>query len=114
MTPRWKAFRYRPNTTALEAQRIGLQIIREAVGEDVLLDKDGSPMLNPVGIVDVGRISVDTGHAFLASRDADPGMAARYYMHRNWFIERSRRLYGGRAALHGPKVAHGKGAHLPR
>ncbi len=78
---------YRPNTTALEAQRIGLQIIREAVGEDVLLDKDGSPMLNPVGIVDIGRISVDTGHAFRASRDAAPGIAARYYMHRNWFID---------------------------
>ncbi|HJY17596.1 MAG TPA: glycoside hydrolase family 36 protein, partial [Xanthobacteraceae bacterium] len=42
----------RPNTTALEAQRIGLKIIREAVGEDVVLDKDGSPMLNPVGLVD--------------------------------------------------------------
>ncbi len=80
-----EGFRYRPNTTALQAQRLGLQIIREAVGEDVLLDKDGSPMLNPVGIVDIGRISVDTGHAFAASRDADPGIAARYYMHRNWF-----------------------------
>jgi len=80
-----EGFRYRPNTTALEAQRLGLQIIREAVGEDVLLDKDGSPMLNPVGIVDIGRISVDTGHAFIASREADPGIAARYYMHRNWF-----------------------------
>jgi len=78
---------YRPNTTALEAQRIGLQIIREAVGENVLLDKDGSPMLNPVGIVDIGRISVDTGHAFRASREAAPGIAARYYMHRNWFTD---------------------------
>jgi hypothetical protein len=78
---------FRANTTALEAQRLGLQIIREAVGENVLLDKDGSPMLNPVGIVDIGRISVDTGHAFRASRDAAPGIAARYYMHRNWFID---------------------------
>src|SRR5579872_6150109 len=43
-----EGFYHKPNTTALEAQRIGLQIIREAVGEDVLLDKDGSPMLNPV------------------------------------------------------------------
>jgi alpha-galactosidase len=74
--------RYRPHTTALEAQRIGLEIIREAVGEDVLLGKDGSP-LNPVGIVDLGRISVDTGHAFRASRDGNSGIAARYYMHRN-------------------------------
>jgi alpha-galactosidase len=77
---------YRPNTTALEAQRIGLRIIRSAVGEDVVLDKDGSPMLNPVGIVDAGRISQDTGHTFGASRDAASGIAARYYMNRNFFV----------------------------
>ncbi len=76
----------RPNTTALEAQRIGLKVIREAVGEDVVLDKDGSPMLNPVGLVDAGRISQDTGHSFDASRDAASGIAARYYMNRNYFI----------------------------
>lgn len=77
---------YRPNTTALEAQRIGLQVIREAVGNDVLLDKDGSPMLNPVGLVDDGRVSQDTGHTFQRSREAASGIAARYYMHRNFFI----------------------------
>src|SRR5437773_7875739 len=77
---------YRPNTTALEAQKIGLQIIRQTVGEHVLLDKDGSPMLNPVGIIDTGRISLDTGHTFEATRDAAPGIAARYYMNRNFFV----------------------------
>jgi alpha-galactosidase len=77
---------FRPNTTALEAQRIGLQIIRDSVGEDVVLDKDGSPMLNPVGLVDAGRISQDTGHTFGATRDAASGVAARYYMNRNFFI----------------------------
>jgi hypothetical protein len=77
---------YKPNTTAMEAQRIGLQIIREAVGEDVLLDKDGSAMLNPVGIVDTGRISVDTGHTFGSSKEAAPGIAARYFMNRNFYI----------------------------
>lgn len=81
-----EGYYYRPNTTAIEAQRIGLQIIREAVGDDVLLDKDGSPMLNPVGIVDAGRISCDTGHSFKASRTAAPGIAARYYMNRNFFV----------------------------
>jgi alpha-galactosidase len=81
-----EGYYYRPNTTALEAQRIGLQIIREAVGDGVLLDKDGSPMLNPVGIVDAGRISCDTGHSFEASRNAAPGIAARYYMNRNFFL----------------------------
>lgn len=77
---------FAPNTTALQAQRIGLEVIRQAVGDRVLLDKDGSPMLNPVGIVDMGRISVDTGHAFVASREAAPGIAARYYMNRNFFL----------------------------
>jgi alpha-galactosidase len=77
---------YRANTTALEAQRIGLEIIRKSVGEDVVLDKDGSTMLNPVGIVDAGRISQDTGHTFEASRDAATGIAARYYMNRNFFV----------------------------
>lgn len=81
-----EGFYFKPNTTALEAQRIGLQIIRDAVGDGVLLDKDGSPMLNPVGIVDTGRISVDTGHKFEASKEAAPGIAARYYMNRNFFI----------------------------
>lgn len=77
---------FRPHTTALEAQRIGLQIIRDAVGDEVVLDKDGSAMLNPVGLVDAGRISQDTGHTFEATRDAASGVAARYYMNRNFFI----------------------------
>ncbi len=77
---------YRPNTTALEALRIGLEIIRETVGDDVVLDKDGSPMLTPVGIVNTGRISQDTGHTFESTYDAAMGVAARYYMHRNFYI----------------------------
>ena len=43
-------------------------------------------MLNPVGLVDAGRISQDTGHTFEATRDAASGVAARYYMNRNFFI----------------------------
>jgi hypothetical protein len=82
-----EGFYYKPNTTALEAQRIGLQVIRDAVGSDVLLDKDGSPMLNPVGLVDTGRISVDTGHTFESSKEAAPGIAARYYMNRNFYVD---------------------------
>jgi alpha-galactosidase len=81
-----EGFFYRPHTTALENLRIGLQVIRDAVGETVLLDKDGSPMLTPVGLVDDGRISQDTGHTFLRSKEAAPGIAARYYMNRNFFI----------------------------
>lgn len=81
-----EGYHYKPNTTAMEAQRIGLKIIRDAVGEDVYLDKDGSVMLNPVGYVDYGRVSQDTGHTFGASKDAATGIAARYYMNRNFFI----------------------------
>lgn len=77
---------FKPNTTALEAQRIGLKIIRDTVGDSVYLDKDGSPMLNPVGYVDYGRTSQDTGHTFGASKDAATGIAARYYMHRNFYV----------------------------
>lgn len=43
-------------------------------------------MLTPVGIVDEGRTSQDTGHTFERSKEAAPGIAARYYMHRNFFI----------------------------
>ncbi|MGA3088489.1 MAG: PKD domain-containing protein [Terriglobales bacterium] len=81
-----EGYRYRPNTTALEAQRIGLQVIRAAVGEEVILDKDGSPMLNPVGLVDTGRISADTGHSFERTKNAASGIAARFYMQRNFFV----------------------------
>jgi alpha-galactosidase len=78
--------RYRPNTTALEAQRIGLQVIRDSVGDEVILDKDGSPMLNPVGLADTGRVSTDTSHSFEGTKGAAPGIAARFYMHRNFFV----------------------------
>lgn len=77
---------FRPNTSALEALRMGLEIIREAVGDEVILDKDGSPMLTPVGIVDAGRISNDTEHSFEGTFDAATGIAARFYMNRNYFI----------------------------
>jgi hypothetical protein len=81
-----EGYYYKPQTTAMEAQRIGLDIIRKAVGDDVLLDKDGSVLLNPVGYVDYGRTSQDTGHSFDASREAITGIAARYYMNRNFFV----------------------------
>jgi hypothetical protein len=56
------------------------------VGEEVILDKDGSPMLNPVGLVDTGRISADTGHSFERTKNAASGIAARFYMQRNFFV----------------------------
>src|SRR5260370_12082119 len=81
-----EGYYFRPHSTALEALRIGLEVIREAVGDDVLLDKDGSPMLTPVGVVDDGRVSQDTGTTLARTKEAARGIAARYYMHRNFFI----------------------------
>jgi hypothetical protein len=81
-----EGYYFKPHTTAMEAQRIGLQIIRDTVGDGVYLDKDGSAMLNPVGYVDYGRISQDTGHNFVESRDAATGIAARYFMNRNFYV----------------------------
>ena len=81
-----EGFYYKPQTTALEAQRIGIQTVRDAVGPNVLLDKDGCELLNPVGLVDMGRISQDTGHTFSSSKDAASGIAARYYMNRNYYL----------------------------
>ena len=81
-----EGFYHVPQTTALEAQRIGIQTIRDAVGSDVLLDKDGCELINPVGLVDMGRISQDTGHTFSSSKDAATGIAARYYMNRNYYL----------------------------
>ena len=69
-----EGYYYKPNTTAMEAQRIGLGIIRKAVGDDVYLDKDGSVMLNPVGYVDYGRISQDTGTALGRAATRQPGL----------------------------------------
>lgn len=80
-----EGFHYRPNTSAIEALQIGLKVIREAVGDDVLLDKDGSPMLAAVGYTDLGRTSTDTGHSFRGTKEDATGIAARYYMNRNFY-----------------------------
>jgi hypothetical protein len=80
-----EGYRFRPDVTALEAERIGLQIIRDAVGDDVLLDKDGSPILNTVGLTELGRTSTDTGHSFAGAKEDATGIAARYYMNNNFY-----------------------------
>ena len=60
-------------------------MIRKAVGENVLLDKDGSPMLNLVGLVDAA-VSRRTRPLFRVRGTEAPGIAARFYMHRNLFL----------------------------
>jgi hypothetical protein len=81
-----EAPRYQPDVTGLEAERMGLKIVREAVGDDVLIDKDGSPMLNTVGLTDLGRTSTDTGHSFYGAKEDAPGIMARYYMNNNFYV----------------------------
>jgi hypothetical protein len=102
---------YRPNTTALEALRMGLEIIRSTVGDGVVLDKDGSFMLTPVGIVNTGRISQDTGHTFGSTHDAAAGVAARYYMHRNFYISDPDAFTVSKQVI-GDRIWHGNKAPL--
>ena len=80
-----EGYHYRPNTSAIEALRIGLKVIRDTVGRDVLLDKDGSPMLAPVGYTELGRTSTDTGHSYKGTKEDAVGIAARYYMNGNFY-----------------------------
>ncbi len=80
-----EGYHYRPNTSAIEALQIGLKVIRDAVGPDVLLDKDGCPMLAAVGYTDLGRTSTDTGHSYKGTREDAVGIAARYYMNGNFY-----------------------------
>ena len=80
-----EGYRYLPNITAIESQRMLLQLIRESMGNDVLLEKDGGPLLNSVGLVDFGRVSRDTSHSFEDIKESDSGIAAHYYTHRNFW-----------------------------
>ncbi|MGO9084899.1 MAG: PKD domain-containing protein [Candidatus Sulfotelmatobacter sp.] len=80
-----EGYYYRPNTSAFEALHIGLKVIRDAVGPDVLLDKDGSPMLVPVGYTEFGRISADAAHSYRIIKQNEVAIAARYYMNGNFY-----------------------------
>src|SRR5262249_44263547 len=81
-----EGYRYRPNTTAIEADRIGLQIIRETVGEGVVLQLNaGFLELSSVGLVDVALIA-DPSHAFSSTQEAGYRVAEHYYMDHNFFV----------------------------
>src|SRR5437660_7923011 len=82
--PLIEGYRYRPKT-AIESQRMLLQLIRESMGDDVLLEKDGGPLLNSVGLMDFGRVSWDTSHFFDDIKQSASGIAAHYYTHRNFW-----------------------------
>jgi len=81
-----EGYRYRPNTTAIEADRIAMQIIRETVGEGVVLHLNaGFLELSSVGLVDVALIA-DPSHAFSSTKEAGSRIAEHYYMDHNFFI----------------------------
>lgn len=82
----FEGYHYRPNTTALEAVRIMLRLIRAAAGPRVILIGDGSPYMAAAGLVEFAHISQDTDHTFAGTKETAIGIAAHYYTHRNFWI----------------------------
>lgn len=81
-----EGYRYRPNTTAIEADRMALQIIRQTVGEDVVLELNaGFLELSAVGLVDTALIA-DPSHMFSSTKEAGYRVAQHYYMDHNFFV----------------------------
>jgi alpha-galactosidase len=54
--------RHTAGTTAVEAYRSGMQLIRDAVGPQTYLLGCGAPLLPSLGLVDAMRVSSDTYH----------------------------------------------------
>ncbi|MDD5502021.1 MAG: alpha-galactosidase [Candidatus Thermoplasmatota archaeon] len=89
----YEGVHYDNTKTGTEALRIGLQIIREAMGNDSYIDGCGAPILPGVGIFDGNRIGGDvflgmSGYAFMnwfwliwECRN----IAARYYISSNFY-----------------------------
>jgi alpha-galactosidase len=74
--------------TGVEAYRMGLRLIRSAVGPDALLLGCGAPVLPSVGLVDAMRVGPDIAATF-EPPDGDPSMpsqrnAARNTVARAW------------------------------
>ena len=83
------------DATALEAYRLGLEVIRQAVGVDAYLLGCGAPLLPSLGLVDAMRVSPDTAPHF-EPVDGDlsqPGIrsalstgAARAFQHGRFWV----------------------------
>lgn len=56
--------RYNPKMTRVQAYRKGLEIIREAAGEETFILGCGAPFGPSIGIVDAMRVSTDTAPSF--------------------------------------------------
>ncbi len=59
-----EAVRYNPKMTRIQAYRKGLEIIREAAGEETFILGCGAPYGPSIGIVDAMRVSTDTAPGF--------------------------------------------------
>jgi len=87
------SYYYKPNTTALEAQRIGLKIIRDTVGTMLFLDKDGSVHAEPRRLCGLWRISQDTGTPIRREQRSGTRNCSAIYMNRKFFRGRSGCVY---------------------
>lgn len=81
-----EGYRHRPNTTALEAYRIALQIVRETVGDQVRLHLNSGLWLSSVGFVDTASTAGEKFHTFFSTKLAGLAVAGHYYMDRNFFV----------------------------
>lgn len=85
----------RGNLTGVEAYRLGLRLIRDAVGPDALLVACGAPILPSAGLVDAMRVGPDIavdyeppgGHPSLPSqRNAARNVIARAWQHGRFWV----------------------------
>lgn len=89
-----EGIRHDPRVTRAEAYRRGIERIREAIGDRFLLGC-GAPQLPSVGVVDAMRIGPDVAFNWTpiwadlsapAVANALRNTAARYFMHRRWWL----------------------------
>lgn len=83
------------DVTPLEAYRIGLELLRGAIGEEAVLLGCGAPLLPSIGLVDAMRISPDIDASFApplgdVSQPSGQGAVlmgrARAYQHGRWWV----------------------------
>jgi alpha-galactosidase len=87
------AGRRRHEVGEIEAYRLGLRLVREAIGDAYLLGC-GAPILASIGLVDAMRVSPDTGPIYEAADDlSEPAVrsaivtgAARAFQHGRFWI----------------------------
>lgn len=115
------------DVTALEAYGLGLELLRDAIGDEAVLLGCGAPLLPSIGRVDAMRISPDIDPSFApplgdVSQPSGQGAVlmgrARAYQHGRWWINdpdcitvrpaiERRDLWAGELAAHGGLAVSG-------